>query len=360
MKNELSHAELPAADPDLVSLVDAYLEDHLDADRKRELEQRLENESAVRDYFVDRLRLHAELHEILQPALVEIVQKRHILLDYKRGLPSVSARQTHVIRIGDRLTRKFIELPPDAGGYKIHPLFYVTVGLGLMAVLLSAFFIFRGQRTQPVPPPKPPTLVFRNPGFEAVDLADDDDAFTFTLPDWQDYFLSQDTGTCDLSRFSDGKYQAHSGNNVAVIKWRGYVTQRLKYSDGSDLLARKGLHLRVRGWVLAGDVEHEFPLRFALRVVKNIKPEMLQYEPCYQILKLKGSAWKKFQVDLVLPAEGLVLSPSDADPGVRDRPPLDITGHPLTLTADNRGGGVFFLDDLSVEIVPQTRAKNAE
>lgn len=355
MKQEITKKpELPP-DEELSMLVDGFLDGNLSEAQRDALEKRLLSDERDQAYYADRVRFHAELQEVMQPIRVEVLQKRHLVFERKQGLPRFMARMSQVVRIGNPVSGSFLELPPDLIELSTlrRRLWIIGGALSILVLGLVALAVWQAKRAAAV---DPVILALKNEGFEQVDLIDDEDALSYTILNWQDFFLSRDVSTCDLARFSQGRYTAHSGNNVAQLRPQGYLTQILRYSDGSPLLAQKGLHIRVRGWALIeGDNKREVPLRIDLRVVQEVKPEMRQYEPSHAEARLGGKGWQEFCVDLSLPTDSLVMIPSDVEPGDTIRALLDVSGKVLNLSIHNRQTlpPVIYLDDLSIEIVSE-------
>lgn len=336
-------------DTAFVELVDKWIDGSLDAAESETLEKRLLRDPEARDFCAQRMRFHSDLQNSLTPMRVEVVQKKHMVLEKSGGLFKFFSRESQVARIGNPSSGKFIELPPllDHTVFKRRALWAAVVGLLIISLLVFALF----QKKQPttVSIPLAPTLELRNSGFEETDLTANENSSSFGILHWQDHFRSIICSTVDLSRESQQKYQAHSGNNVVRFDKGGYLTQRLELSNGQAFLAKPGLKLRLTGWALLPDSESPQQLFFALRVVKDVQPHMRQYEPCVTEIKLTPRSWKQFSVDLTIPHDSLEFKPAWVDQ-VKDLDKVaDINGDPLTLSIDNRSKALIYLDDLSIE-----------
>ncbi len=355
MNNHLTELD-STNDPELVSLVSLYIDGQISEEEKTKLEQMLMNNDAAQDYFATQLRMDAEISEHMQPIKVEMTQKRHLVFERKGGIPKIVARESHVTRIGNPDTGEFLELPPGLEDASVTRKRITMIVIGLLALVgaLIAILIWQANRPAPITPPA--TLELRNAGFEETDLSLDESSTNYSVPSWQEFFRSAKARTVAplKSSSSDTPKEAHSGNNVGHLSPGSFITQRLLYSDNTPLLARKGLHLRVHGWAYVPKQDESHKLRMAIRYVKNIHPEMLQYEPCKTIVTTQSGAWQKFQVDLILPSDSLLLKPSDFEKGVSAGAQVDLDGKAINLSIDNRDRASIFLDDLSIEIIEES------
>ncbi|NWK55017.1 hypothetical protein HW115_05315 [Verrucomicrobiaceae bacterium N1E253] len=353
MKDEITVVSAFEPSDALITLVDGMLDGQLSEAETAQLEQWLLADVQAQRYCADRLRFHAEIQEVVTPVRVEVLEKRHMVFQRVRGLPRFVSRVGRVVRIGNAATGKMLEIPPDlleASILRKRLLWAAGIIVLLLALLLYGLLreMNAGSDLHVM---DAPVLLVKNQDFEQTSLADDDDALSYTLLGWQDHFLSRDTKLCDLERFSDGRYQAKSGDHVALIQPKGYLTQLLMMSDGKALTAEKGMRMRLEGWALV-DGERPVPLRAALRFVKNIKPEMKQYELWHQNIMIQTGGWQRLTVELQLPEDSLEFFPSDVDPGQTRGAKLDVTGKAVTFTLENRkGSSEVFVDDLSIHLV---------
>ncbi|SHJ65636.1 hypothetical protein SAMN02745181_2279 [Rubritalea squalenifaciens DSM 18772] len=343
----------PENDATLVHLVDAFIEDRLSEEEKCALEERLLNDEQAMDYCADRIGFHADMQQLLEPIRVEVIQKRHFVFERKHGLPRFVLRESQVTQVGNPSTGTTIEIPPqrvDSKDFKKRILIIGALTLTLILALVC-YLVWNNQKNSAST--TAPHLVLRNADFESTSLAEDEDAFSYMLIDWQDLFMTTRAGICDISRFSEGKITAPSGTNVAMLKPKSYLTQRLRMSDDTPLRVSPGLHIRVRGKVMAEDTSEPASLRLALRVVQSIIPEMVQYEPKHVMIPLEGQNWMNFEADFILPddPEDMALTPSDVMVESKVGQEFNINGEPLTLSIDNRTKTTIFLDDLSIEIL---------
>jgi len=361
MANHLSESNC-SENPELVALVSAYIDGHITEEEKEKLEQHLQTSEAAQDYCAAQLRLEAELTEHMQPLKVEMTQKRHLVFERKHGIPKITARESHITRIGNPNSDKFLELPPglEEASVTRKRISFIVVALFLIVGALSALLIWQANRPEPNLGQPPALLELRNAGFEETDLSLGSKSFNYSIPSWQEFFRSNKTLTVSpLKASPDDGYpqEPHSGNNVAKVAAGSYLTQRLLYSDNKPLLAKKGLHLRIHGWAYVHPQTAPHKLRFAIRHVKNIHPAMLQYEPATAIIDTQSGKWRKFQVDLILPNDSLLLDPSDIGIDKSENEKIDITSKALNLSIDNRDKSDIFLDDLSIEILDE-KTKN--
>lgn len=332
-------------DDEIVLLIDTYLDGSLSPEQKAALEKRLETEPEVQSYFVEKLHFHAELLESQQPIRVEMSQRRDIIFEVDGGIPKVTKKEVQVARVGNPRTEKFVDLVTAQAQPRW--IKWVVLGIFLVALGLIANVVI-GPGPAPVPPK---VLEIRNPSFEANDLSDDEDGYTYSIFDWQDHFITSRVGLVRLSKYRPGQVAA-DGENAAYLLRGSYLTQRLLYSDKSELVAEKGLKLRLSGKVRCLDQGGEATLSCALRVVKGIHPEMLQYEPALAEVEVNSVEWQDFEVILQLPEDSLEFEPSDGQPALRRKAGvLDVSGKGMTLSLDHRGQGGMLLDSVQIEVI---------
>jgi hypothetical protein len=215
---------------------------------------------------------------------------------------------------------------------------------GILLLASTAAWFLR-----PRPQPSPPSLVLRNADFEATDLSLSPQGFTSALADWQDVFFCPEAALVDVNRYSNGKTFSKSGENAALLRNGGYLTQQLRRTDGSLVKARDGLALRLSGWAW---IEHPPQnLEAALRVIASGRPATIQYEACKSAVTLGSAGWQPFTVDLSIQGD-LMREPFWVEPGVEFKPMLDINGRELSLSIDSRAKEPILLDVLKIEEIP--------
>lgn len=336
-------------DNQVVELVDQYIDGTLSDDDKVSLEKRLE-EDEVQTYFVERLHFHAEMLESQQPIRVEMSQRRDIIFEVNGGIPKVTKRETKEARVGNPRTEKYVDLVRASGNTK-WAMVAVCVSVSFL-VLTLLMMKYGGQAKSPVHSSSP-VLVIRNASFEDNDLAEDEDGTSYSIFDWQDHFMTQRSRVIRVASFRDGE-EAADGDNAAYLTNGSFVTQRLLLSDKSELKARKGMRLKLTGMVRRLDQDRASTLLCALRVVRGIHPEMLQYEPADEIIEVESVEWTPFEVIFQLPSDSLEFWPSDGSEAIKEKGgKWDVDGKALTLSLDHRGQGAFLLDSIHLEVLEE-------
>ena len=323
---------------DLAELFGRFVDQRIEPDELKRLEDRLRSDVAAREYCADRLRFESELKEALDPREIEWLETRRVVLA-RGGDPNAWAvERSQSLRFGSAAA------PPVLVRARRARRPWVVAGLfGLLVVSVAAWLLLR-------PASEPPVLILKNADFEATDLTFSSSGITLALVDWQDYFQSDGASLREIGRTSRGAIFAKSGRNVARLQPGAFLTQRLAFDDGQPLTAHSGLRVIITGWAYA-DGEAPPLLRGALRVVASAHPDMIQYEAANAETPPLEPGWQRFRLELAL-AETLEHLPSDIFPR-RDEPPrLDLTGRELTLSLDSRGGkeSILFLDDLEIEL----------
>lgn len=357
MNPDLPSNPEPQVDAELAHLVDGFIDDRLSDDERRQLEERLLKDEHAMEYCADRISFHADMQELLHPIRVEVIQKRHFVFERKNGLPRFAVRESQVTQIGTPGSDTFIEIPPDivqAEDTRKKAFMVGAIVLTLIATIIALLIHYNSSNNDGSAAHA--TLALRNPSFESTDLSNDEDAYSYILNDWQDHFITTRAGICEIGRYSQGKISAPAGKNVAMLKPRSYLTQRLRSTDDSPLLVQPGLHIQIKGQMYGEatkKIEEPQNLRLALRVVQSIIPEMVQYEPQFIEIPVKKEGWQTFVADFHLPAniKDLTLKPSDVMEKTKANEEFNINGKPLNLSIDNRSQTTIYLDDLSIEVV---------
>jgi hypothetical protein len=332
MTNELKS---PSPDAELADLVSRYLDNRLDATQRARLEARVQEEPAAMEYLAQRLRFEATLRQSINPQRMEVLESRRMIMETGTDGPEWSVAQQRSVRIGRGDEPLTLDVAPSR---KRRARWITTAGVGLAA--LTAVWLLRPKA------PMPPLL--RNADFEATDLSLSPQSFTSALVDWQDVFNCPDAELVDVSRHSNGRIYAKSGENAALLKNPGYLTQQLRRADGSLIKVRSGLTLRLSGWAW---VEHPPQImQAALRVIASGRPATIQYEACKSPITLDTAGWQRFTVDLPIQGD-LMREPFWVEPGVESKPILDLNGRELFLSIDSRATEPVLLDDLSIEEV---------
>lgn len=329
----------PSPDAELSDLVSKYLDNRLDARERARLEERIREDATALAYLAKRLRFEAYLRETISPQRMEVIESHRMIMEPGTEGPEWSVEQQRSVRIGR--TNE-----PHGNGISRQRKMrnrLLAAAAGLPLVLTVTWLLWPGT---PEPPPVPPAVVLRNPGFEATDLSLSPQGQTSALVDWQDVFTCPDAGLVDVRRYTNDKAFAKSGNNAACLRQDAYLTQRLQYEDGSAVKAAEGLALRLSGWVWSegppGGIEA------ALRVVASGRPDTIQYEACKSSSPLTEMGWQKFTIDLTIEG-GLMREPFWVEGAGQARPVLDLTGRELLLSIDSRSPSPVLLDDLKIE-----------
>lgn len=325
----------PSPDADLADLVSRYLDNRLDATQRARLEARVQEDPAAMEYLAQRLRFEATLRQSINPQRMEVIESRRMIMETGADGPEWSVAQQRSVRIG----RGDEPLTLDVASSRKRRALWITAA-GVALASLTAAWLFRPQTQSPP--------VLRNGDFESTGLSLSPQGFTSALTDWQDVFSCPDAELVEVRRYSNGKTYAKSGENAALLRGAGYLTQQLLRTDGAPVKARDGLSLRLSGWAW---IEHPpRKLEAALRVIASGRPATIQYEACNSPITLGSAGWQHFTVDLTLQGD-LMRDPFWVEPGVQSKPVLDLNGRELHLSIDSRSNDSILLDDLTIEDV---------
>lgn len=335
-------------DPELRELVEAFLDQRLDAGDKARLEQRLRDDPAAREYCARALRFDSALQESLQPQKVEWLETRRVRMTNESGVPAWEIQRNQSVRYGDHPDA----LPPIVGPKRWRwtwialPLALVTLATGMM--------VWNRSKREPASPGTTglSPVLLRNGDFEATDLTYAASDSNSALVDWQDYFTTGQADLCEISRATRGTVLPKSGRNVARLWNYAYLTQRLTHRDGSPVRAKPGMRLAVSGWAYVLQGSPPYGMRGALRFVASGKPGMIQYEAAHGQVSFVKDGWQRFRLEIALPGN-LEVAASDIDAGIHSPAKLDLSGKELTLSLDSRcSDGCLLLDALEIGEVP--------
>ncbi len=347
MSDPISNDVHYQASSELCDLVDKMIDDRLLGDERDRLESLLESDALALSYCAERVRFHAELEESMTPVRVEFTQKRHVILEKKGGLASVSRALTNVVKIESPKHGRAVELPPNLTSQAK----LLSYGLGVLCLmgLTALIVLFTRDPGVDKAAKLQPELVFRNASFEALEINKKSQPYIYTILEWQDYFQTENAKVCDVERVTDGKRSAKDGQ-YAVTMHRGFLTQRLTYDDGTPFKASKGLKLRISGWAMLETTVKPCRLSIATRVVASAYPSMRQVEPSVKEVVVESTEWQQFSVELSLPSDSLVLRPNITKSGL-ENDLMDITGLNLAISIDNKSSVDVFLDAMRIEEV---------
>jgi hypothetical protein len=324
----------PTPDAELADLVSKYLDNRLDATQRARLETRVQEDPAAMEYLAQRLRFEATLRQSINPQRMEVIESRRMIMETGTDGPEWSVDQQRSVRIGRTDEALTVDVSPAR---KRRVRWLIAAGILLPVSLTTAWLL----RPQPLPP-----TVLRNADFESSDLRLSPQANTSALVNWQDVFNCPDAELVDVSRHTNGKAYAKSGNNAALLRNAGYITQQLLRADGSLVKVRNGLTLRLSGWAW---IEHPSQsMQAALRVIASGRPATIQYEACKSSFTLDKTGWQRFTVDLPIRGD-LMREPFWVEPGVSSKPMLDLDSRELFLSIDSRATEPVLLDDLKIE-----------
>lgn len=328
-------------------LVDKLIDGRLCTEENQRLEAILESDEEALSYCAERMRLHAEVEELMAPVRVELLQKRHLVVESKSGLATVSKAVSNVVRVGNPRFDSTIELPPGLKSPK-QVLTYILTGIVILVVLLLSIFYFVRAGDTPVVPAE---LEFRNPSFEDLAIEQNSPPFIYTILDWQDYFQTEEVMVCDVERATSGEKSAHDGKYAVLMNPGGFLTQRLALNDGESFTAKKGLRLKISGWAMTESSESPAGLWISSRVVVSAYPSMAQVKPDEQWVEIASDSWEKFEVILSLPRDSLLMAPSIRKTH-STKGAVDISGLNLAISIDNMSENPMYLDHLSIEELP--------
>jgi hypothetical protein len=352
-------------DPELVSLVEALLDQRIDPEGARRLAERLREEPDAMKYCAGMLRFDAAMQDELCPQEIEWTDTRKVTLSKRDGGPGLEMQRNQSVRFGKGGDSGDALVRVDDATRRPRPNWWVG-GLLLAALVTGGLIFFNRDGKAPQAEISPLQLL--NPDFEATDLTFLAEPTNRALVDWQDYFVTENADVAEISRVTGGKVLPKTGRNVARLWNYAYLTQRLRRADASPLRATPGLRVAVSGWayVLDGpaptdpDAEGEhalidegesgepFALRGSLRFVAGGSPGMVQYEAASAMVTLKKSDWQQFRMEFTLPDDLLL----PASYGVA-KTKLDLKGKELSLSLDSlcKHGYQLLLDDLHIEEV---------
>jgi hypothetical protein len=332
----------PSADAELAELVALYLDNRLNTEQRNRLEARIEKEPAAMEYLAQRLRFEAALRDAINPQRMEVLESRRMIMEPGVTGPEWFVDQQRSVRIGRVEEPLTLEISPT----RQKRTRWFVAGTILLAVFIAAWFLW----PRPQPQVISPSLALRNADFEATDLSLTPQGFTSTLVEWQEAFACPEVELVEIARYSQGAIFPKSGKNVARMLPGGYINQYLRFSNGSPLLARDGLTVRLNGWAW---IESSSPktITASLRVVASGRPDTIIYDACRSQCTMESSGWQRFRIDMPITGD-LMRSPFWVEPRVTSKPPLDLTGRELSLSIDrDNSPGPILLDDLAMEIV---------
>lgn len=341
-------------DPELVAWIEALLDQRISEDEAKQLADRLRGDPQATNYCAQLVRFDAAMQDELCPQEIEWRDTRRMKLSKRNGSPTLEVERNQSVRVGAAGTGLIDELAvPRARPPRIW-----LGGLALLVLGAVGLAVWLGGDDPK--PSGPPALRLWNGDFEATNLTFLSEPTNPALVDWQDYFVTENADVAEISRVTNGKVLPKSGRNVARLSNYAYLTQRLRRSDASPLLAVPGLRVAVSGWAYVLDARPsegsggegtpapELSLRGSLRFVAGGSPGMVQYELASSEVSLEKDDWQPILLEFTLP-EDLLLAPSY---GV-SQAKLDLNGKELTLSLDSQceHGYQLLLDDLSIKEV---------
>ena len=347
-------ADMYRPDPELAAWIEALLDQRISEDETRKLAGRLRDDPQAMSYCAELVRFDAAMQDELCSQKIEWTDTRRVTLSKRNGSPELEIERNQSVRVG-----------PAGGGLiddvsvpRRHDSKSWLGGLVIFVLAAAGLMVWYG-RSRPVGS-EPPALRLWNGDFEATNLTYLAEPTNPALVDWQDFFVTENADVAEISRVTNGKVLPKSGRNVARLSNYAYLTQRLRKSDTSPLLATPGLRVTVSGWAYVldarspaadGDEEAKVPdfsLRGSLRFVAGGSPGMVQYEVASAVVSLEKGNWQPFLLEFTLPQD-LWLAPSY---GV-SQAKLDLKGKDLTLSLDSQceHGYQLLLDDLSIKEV---------
>lgn len=350
MSDELEHLETAQVSRELKELVERLIDNRLSGEQSARLEELLADDEMALSYCAERVRFHAEVEEVISPVKLELMQKRHVVLETKKGLAKVSSVTSNVVRLENPKFGKVVELPPNLTT-PMRATIYAVGAIVITGLLCLCLYLFLSKEDELSAAPQATRLEFRNPSFEALEISKKSPPVIYTILEWQDYFQTTDVQVCDVERASNGERSAKDGNYAAIMRG-GYLTQRLTYDDGEPLVASLGLKLRVSGWAMLETAGKPCPLSISARVVVSAYPSMVQAEPSMENVMVKSDQWEYFEVELELPSDSLMVMPKFIIK--REHGELvDIEGLNLAVSIDNRKRVPVFVDALNIELISQ-------
>lgn len=341
-------------DPELAAWIEALLDQRISEDDARKLADRLRDDPQAMSYCAELVRFDAAMQDELSPQKIEWTDTRRVTISKRNGSPELEIERNQSMRVGSSGGGLIDEVAAPQRSHTGR-----WLGGLLVVALAAAGLMFWLGNEKPVAS-EAPTLRLWNGDFEATNLTYLAEPTNPALVDWQDYFVTENAVVAEISRVTNGKVLPKSGRNVARLSNFAYLTQRLRKSDTSPLLAEPGLKVAVSGWAYVLDEppsdedrgepgnDQDLSLRGSLRFVAGGSPGMVQYEVASAVVSLKQGDWQPFRLEFTLPQD-LTLAPSY---GV-SQAKLDLKGKELTLSLDSQceHGYQLLLDDLSIEEV---------
>ena len=341
-------------DPELAAWIEALLDQRISEDDARRLADRLRDDPQAMGYCAEVVRFDAAMQDELCPQKIQWTDTRRVTLSKRNGSPELEIERNQSVRVGSAGGGLIdeVRVPPRSGSK------HWLAGLVVLALAAAGLMLWHVANRPPVS--EPPALRLWNGDFEATNLTYLAEPTNPALVDWQDFFVTENAEVAEISRVTNGQVLPKSGRNVARLSNFAYLTQRLRKSDTSPLLATPGLKVAVSGWAYvldarspaaggAGEPEAaDFSLRGSLRFVAGGSPGMVQYEVASAVASLEKGDWQPFHLEFTLPQD-LLLAPSY---GV-SQAKLDLKGKELTLSLDSQcqHGYQLLLDDLSIKEV---------
>lgn len=333
-------------DPELERLVSRFLDHTLTAGETAELERRLRDQPAAREYCARALRFDATLQEALQPQALEWEETRRVVFDPKRkDGPAWSIQRQQTFRYGTADAGMDASAPIGLAGPVVRQRRWLWPALVVLSLVVagggSAYVIWRSENG----------YALRNGDFEAMDLSRSVSGIGRSVLNWQDNFSTNGCELCEIGRVSGGKIFAPSGHNVVRLRDRAFINQLILNKRGTPLKAQPGLRVILTGQVY-GEGEAENSLRGSLRFVASAYPDMIQYEAATVSAAAENGGWHPLRMEFQIPGD-LMRSPSDLSNNGLQTPPVDLTGKELTVSLDCRApGGTIYVDDLKIEVLP--------
>jgi hypothetical protein len=311
-------------DAELERLVSRFLDNSCSNDERARLEHRLQSEPEAMNYCARAIRFDAALGQAMNPQELEWEETRRLVIDREHGPAWTLQRR---LRLGRLIQRR--RWP------------WIVALAGLVAAAIGAWFLRGHLRSE---------FRLRNGDFEAMDLSQSPSPVSETILYWQESFSTKDAKQLDLNRATSGKLYAKSGRNVVSLAPVAFLNQVILNGNGTNLRAKPGMHITVRGWYIS-ETSTKNGLLGSVRFVASGYPEMVQYTAASGAHDIEKGGWHPFEIKLTLPKD-LGVPPERTLHSVPDLPPsVDLKGKPLTLSIDSRlPQGTIYLDDLSIDV----------
>ncbi len=345
--------EMYRPDPELAAWIESLLDQRISEEDALKLAERLQEDPEAMKYCAEIVRFDAVMQEELCPQKIEWTDTRRVTLSKRNGSPELEIERNQSVRVGSGGG-----LIDEVGTAHKTRIWLWLGGLVVVALGVVGFVLWNdggvGKNAEP------PTLRLWNGDFEATNLTYLAEPSNPALVDWQDFFVTENAEVAEISRVTNGKVLPKSGRNVARLSNFAYLTQRLRKSDTSPLLAEPGLRVTVSGWAyvlhaessdeesVGEEADPQLALRGSLRFVAGGSPGMVQYELANAVASLEQGDWQRFQLEFTLPQD-LLLEPTYGDSKAK----LDLKGKELTLSLDSQCEHDYelLLDDLSIREV---------